>query len=135
MLILDSRRKFINYAALPFNPNLKERARELRKAGNLCEIIMWRQFHKGNFKAYDFDRQKIIGNYIVDFFCVNCLCVIEIDGSSHNGKEEYDEERDAFFKSLGLNVIHIKAADVLHNLSGVMKMLREHHDLSELRFA
>jgi len=56
------------YMSLPYNPKLRERAKELRKAGNLCEVLLWNQLYKNKFKQYDFDRQKIIGNYIVDFF-------------------------------------------------------------------
>jgi len=105
---------------------LRERAKELRKAGNLCEVLLWKQLHKKKFKQYDFDRQKIIGNYIVDFFCGDCKVVIEIDGSSHDHKVEYDEERNKYLEGLGLVVIHIAAKDVLNNLSGVMVMLHDH---------
>ena len=77
---------------------------------------MWQQLHKKKFRQYDFDRQKIIGNYIVDFFCVDCMVVIEIDGSSHDNKVDYNNERDAFLKGLGLTVIHIAARDVLNRL-------------------
>ncbi|MDR2560137.1 MAG: DUF559 domain-containing protein [Oscillospiraceae bacterium] len=115
-----------NYSSLPFNPKLRERARELRKAGNLCEVIMWKQFHKKKFKGYDFDRQKIIGDYIVDFYCVDCAVVIEVDGKSHDGKEIYDGDRNSFMTSLGLTVIRIKAYDVLYNLRDVMEMLLNH---------
>ena len=115
-----------NYISLPYNPTLKERAGELRKTGNLCEVLLWRQFHKGMFKGYDFDRQKIIGNYIVDFYCVSCNTVIEVDGSSHDGKEEYDMERNAFLTGLGLSVIHIPAEDILHRLNDVMRILHDH---------
>jgi len=55
--------------SLPFNPQLRERAKELRNARNLSEVLFWQQVNKKKFKGYDFDRQKIIGNYIVDFFC------------------------------------------------------------------
>ena len=114
------------YRSLPFNPNLRDRAKELRKAGNLCEVLLWQQLHKKKFRGYDFDRQKIIGNYIVDFYCLDCNVVIEIDGSSHDYKAEYDEERDKYLESLGLVVIHVRAKDVLGNLGGVMEMLYEH---------
>jgi very-short-patch-repair endonuclease len=117
-------RKRDKYRSLPFNPALKDRARELRKSANLSEVLMWKQIHKGAFNGYDFDRQKIIGNYIVDFFCLECGVVIEIDGSSHDDKAEYDAQRDAFLEGLGLVVIHIAAKDVLGNLQGVMGMLR-----------
>lgn len=71
------------YDLLPYNPKLCDRAKELRKAGNLSEVLLWQQLHKQKFKQfgtlrvpYDFDRQKIIGNYIVDFYCGNCNVVI-----------------------------------------------------------
>ena len=86
-----------NYFDLPFNPKLKERARQLRKAGNLFEVLFWNKVKNKQFKGYDFDRQKIIGNYIVDFYRANCQVVIEIDGSSHDNKQKYDERRDAFW--------------------------------------
>lgn len=119
-----------NYFALPYNKNLKEKARELRKAGNLPEVLFWNQVKNKQFKGLDFDRQKIIGNYIVDFYCPNCNVVIEIDGSSHDDKVEYDAERDAYLESLGLTVIHIPVADVMKNLNGVMDMLYHHPALS-----
>lgn len=115
-----------NYFSLPYNPKLKARAKALRKAGNLAEVLFWQEVHKRKFKGYDFDRQKVIGNYIVDFYCVNCQVVIEIDGDSHNDKQEYDAKRDAFLQSLGLTVIHITAKDVLQNLGSVMGGLYEH---------
>ena len=119
-----------NYFSLPYNPKLKDRAKALRKAGNLAEVLFWQQVHKRKFKEYDFDRQKIIGNYIVDFYCTNCHVVIEIDGSSHDDKQEYDAARDAYLESLGLTVIHIMAKEVFHNLESVMGSLFNHPALS-----
>jgi type I site-specific restriction-modification system R (restriction) subunit/very-short-patch-repair endonuclease len=119
-----------NYFSLPYNPKLKDRARELRKAENLPEVLFWNEVKNKQFKGYDFDRQKIIGNYIVDFYCSNCQVVIEIDGSSHDDKVEYDAERDAFLESLGLTVIHIPVNDIMKQMSSVMNMLYEHPALS-----
>ncbi len=75
---------------LPKNINLKSRSRALCKAGVLSEVILWLQVHKGNFWKIDFDRQRIIGNYIVDFYVKTLGLVLEIDGSSNNIKEKYD---------------------------------------------
>ena len=119
-------RKKENYYSFPFNPALRERAKALRKAGNLSEVLLWQQLRNRKFKGFDFDRQKIIGNYIVDFYCINCRVVIEVDGISHDHKEEHDREREVYLKELGLTVIHIAAADVLKRLSDVMAMLNEH---------
>jgi type I site-specific restriction-modification system R (restriction) subunit/very-short-patch-repair endonuclease len=119
-----------NYFDLPFNPNLKEKARQLRQTGNLSEVLFWNQVKNKQFKGFDFDRQKIIGNYIVDFYCSNCNVVVEIDGESHDNKVEYDTERDLYFQSLGLTVIHIPVQDIFKNMSGVMAMLFDHPALS-----
>lgn len=115
-----------NYFSLPYNPKLKDRAKALRKAGNLPEVLFWKRVNKKQFKGYDFDRQKIIGNYIVDFYCGNCNVVIEIDGNSHDHKQEYDAKRDAYLESLGLTVIHIPVKDVLKHLDTTMEMLFNH---------
>ena len=115
-----------NYYELPYNPLLRERAKELRKAGNLSEVLLWQKLHKKKFKNFDFDRQKIIGDYIVDFYCLDCRVVIEIDGSSHDDKIEYDDKRNKFLEGLGLTVIHISAGDVLNRLDEVMYGLYNH---------
>jgi len=108
---------------LPFNIKLKSRARALRKAGNYSEVVFWQQVHKGKFHAIDFDRQRIIGNYIVDFYVKTLGLVIEIDGESHNNKEEYDDKREAYLLSLGLIVFRTNDFNVLHDLENVMKAL------------
>lgn len=118
-----------NYMNLPFNPKLKQRAKDLRKAGNLSEVLFWNQVKNKQFKNFDFDRQKIIGNYIVDFYCTNCNVVIEIDGSSHDHKQEYDALRDAYLESLGLIVIHVPVDEVMKNMSGLMNKLLNHSAL------
>lgn len=119
------------YMSLPFNPKLKERAKELRKAGILHEALLWNQLKRKNFKGLDFDRQKIIGNHIVDFFCAEKAVVIEADGASHIGREDEDAQRDAYLTALGLTVIRVAAKDILQNMEGVLSYLRNHEALAE----
>ncbi len=78
----------------------------------------------------DFDRQKVIGNYIVDFFCASRGVVIEVDGASHDEKVDYDLERGTFLDGLGLTVIHVSAHAVFHHLVDVVEMLSEHPALA-----
>jgi Uncharacterized protein conserved in bacteria len=112
------------YSKLPYNPKLKERARELRKAGNLSEVLLWNELKQKKMLGFDFTRQQIIGNYIVDFHCPKLNLVIEIDGESHNYKVEYDTERDKFLQSLGLTVLHFNDLDIKHRLSEVLESIK-----------
>jgi len=120
-----SETKSTKWYELPYNPALKERAKELRKAGNLSEVLLWKKVKNKQFLGLDFDRQKIIGNYIVDFFIKDIGVVVEIDGSSHDDKVEYDANRDAYLQGLGLKVIHIRDEEIKKNLEGVMEYLME----------
>jgi very-short-patch-repair endonuclease len=122
-------RDFKSFHALPFNPALLPFAARLRKAGNLSEVLLWQQLRNGKLHGLDFDRQKVICNYIVDFFCAQRGVVIEVDGQSHDLKEEQDAERDEKLCELGLVVIRLAAQDVLKELPRVMDTLRVHPDL------
>jgi hypothetical protein len=75
------------YKSLPCNPALRDFAKALRKAGMFHEVLLWKELKTNKLNGLDFDRQKIIGNYIVDFYCAEKAVVIEVDGSSHNDKK------------------------------------------------
>jgi len=113
------------YSKLPYNPELKQKARDLRKAGNLSEVLLWNELKQKKMLGLDFTRQQVIGNYIVDFHCPQLNLVIEIDGESHIFKEEYDKKRDEFLKSLGLNVFHFQDIDVKKNLSEIVETIKK----------
>lgn len=108
---------------LPYNVNLKKLASGKRKARILSEVLFWQQVHKGKFYNIDFDRQRIIGNYIVDFFVKSLGLIVEIDGCSHDYKAEYDAKREAYFESFGLKVFRVSDLDVKRQLEGVMRGL------------
>jgi very-short-patch-repair endonuclease len=111
---------------LPYQPRLKERAKALRQAGNLPEVLFWMQVTKKQFHKIDFDRQRIIGNYIVDFYIKHLGLVIEIDGSSHDDKQVYDKRREAYLTSLGLKIYRITVDDVMKQMDFVMMGLEEY---------
>lgn len=110
---------------LPKNKNLLSRARSLRKGYILSEVLFWKQVRNKEFHRLDFDRQRIIGNYIVDFYIKSFGVVVEIDGNSHENKEEYDVQRDNYLESLGLYVYHISDFRVKNDLVNVMKELED----------
>jgi very-short-patch-repair endonuclease len=94
-------------------------ARELRKNMTLEERILWYQY----LRTYpvQWNRQKVIGPYIVDFYCKRAKLIIELDGSQHYDPEHaaHDQERTAYLNSLGYTVLRFANTDVKTNLSGV----------------
>ena len=84
--------------------------------------------------GYDFDRQKPIDNYIVDFFCNELILAIEIDGSTHNNKSEEDRIRQTKLESLGVKLLRFSDLDIKKNMSGVLSVIgdwiREHANKS-----
>ncbi|MFY7964006.1 MAG: endonuclease domain-containing protein [Chitinophagaceae bacterium] len=108
---------------LPYNPTLKILAREKRKAGILSEVLFWQQVRAKQFHNIDFDRQRIIGNYIVDFYVKALGLVIEIDGISHEDKMEYDTERQRYLESKGLKVFRVTDSEVKKEVLDVMERL------------
>jgi very-short-patch-repair endonuclease len=82
---------------------------------------LWNKLKNGQLLGLDFDRQKVIGNYIVDFYSPSVGMVIEIDGESHNIKGEYDEQRDRFLRDLGLVVLHIDDRRVKQDMLNVLQ--------------
>lgn len=110
---------------LPRNPALKQLARDKRRAGILSEVLFWLQVHKRNFHKIDFDRQRIIGNYIVDFYVKALGLVVEVDGSSHDNKQVYDAERQAYLESYGLKVFRCTDLDVKQHINFVFMALED----------
>jgi very-short-patch-repair endonuclease len=124
--IQRQKRSYSNYEALPYNPDLLELARMMRKNSSLPEVLFWNEVKNGKFLGLDFDRQKVIDNYIADFYCSFLNVVIEIDGSFHEHQVEYDNQRDERMKDLGLTVIRIPARAVLKDMAGVKALLLQH---------
>ncbi len=114
-----------NFRALPYNPVLKERAKEMRNNSTKGEIKFWCELLRKKETGYQFYRQKIMHYYIVDFYCAKLKLVVEIDGESHEGNEEYDRKRDDILNSYGLRVLHYSDITVLNNSQLVEKDFKE----------
>ena len=108
-----------------YNPRLKQIARKLRKDMTLSEILLWQHIKGKQLLGYDFHRQKPIDEYVADFYCPRLKLVIEIDGDSHDGKEDADRKRQEKLESLGLTVLRFWDWDVKDNVDGIVEHLRE----------
>ena len=89
-----------------------ENVRRLRREMTPQERKLWYLFlRKYPVKVY---KQRIIGRFIVDFYCASAKLVIEIDGSQHYEPEgkAYDSERSEFLRTLGLEVLRFSNREV-----------------------
>ncbi len=113
-----------------YEKHLKEKSRELRKNSTLSEILLWNELKGRKMLGYQFMRQKPITNYIVDFYCSKLKLVIEIDGSSHYGKEEKDKIRQKEIEQQGLSFLRFDDLDIKFKmeevLSEIKKWIEEH---------
>ncbi|MBR5114098.1 MAG: endonuclease domain-containing protein [Oscillospiraceae bacterium] len=83
------------------------------------ERLLWYDFLKQ--LPVTVNRQKVIGRYIVDFYCAASKLAIELDGSQHYEDEgsAYDRERDLALNDLGITVVRYSNDDVNRNFAGV----------------
>ena len=114
------------------NPNLTANARELRKSMTKEERHLWYDFLKP--LPFTFNRQKVIGCYIVDFYCAAAKLVIELDGSQHyeSAGKAADQRRDHDLNQLGLTVLRYSNLEINRNFEGVCSDILRHLDTSSV---
>ncbi len=108
---------------IPYEHHLVEKARQLRRNSTYSERLLWKYLKTKQMMGYDFDRQKPIDKYIVDFFCNELMLAIEIDGITHNNKKVYDNYRQSKLEELGITVIRFNALDVVNNTDGILESI------------
>jgi 5-methyltetrahydrofolate--homocysteine methyltransferase len=120
---------------IPYNPNLKELAKQLRNNSTPGEIELWKALKNKTFGIYDFHRQKPLDEFIADFYCRELNLVIEIDGSSHNDKEvqQKDKFKEEVLNSLGINVLRFSEADAVKNINSVYNIVKLYIECYENR--
>ena len=102
-----------------YNKDLIPFAKNLRKNMTKEERHLWYDFLRDY--PVRFVRQKVLGKFIVDFYCAKAKLVIELDGSQHYepAKKALDANRTAFLKGYGLTVVRIPNNAVTENFRGV----------------
>jgi very-short-patch-repair endonuclease len=106
-----------------YNQNLKQFSRALRKNSTDAEIRLWSKLRLRQLNGLQFYRQRIIVNYIVDFFCPKVKLIIEVDGGQHYFGKIHDDDLklDEYLKNLGFKVLRFSDRDVLTNIEGVVE--------------
>ncbi|MEP7103221.1 MAG: endonuclease domain-containing protein [Candidatus Dojkabacteria bacterium] len=105
----------------PYDKKLKTFARQNRSLPTKAEQVLWNYVLRRDKLGYRWLRQKPIDNFILDFYCDKLLLGIELDGESHEGKEEYDNYRTIVLESVGIKLIRFWN----HELTGNIELIKE----------
>lgn len=115
----------VNEKFLPRNKELKSRSTELRKNATPEENKLWYEF----LRTYPirFNRQRIIGNYIADFYCSKAKLVVELDGSQHYEDKTllYDSKRTEYFGTYGIFVLRFSNIEINESFYEVCTVINE----------
>jgi very-short-patch-repair endonuclease len=117
----------MRYPLIPYNQNLKTYARELRKNMTPGEITLWQHIRKRQILGVQFQRQRPIDQYIVDFYCKAYMLAIEIDGSSHDSPEaqEKDKIRQQTLEALGVRFLRFSESQARYHPEAVVEIIKQ----------
>ena len=110
---------------IPYDPKLKELARQLRNDSTKTEIFLWLKLKGKQMYGYDFHRQKPIDHYILDFFCYELMLGIEVGGYSHEFLEVYNKDtvKEKRMNQLGITVLRFTDEQVLKDMENVLRAI------------
>ena len=94
--------------------------KELRSHATPAEAVLWKMLKGRNADGMKFRRQQGIGPYVLDFYCPELRLCVELDGSSHDYKYEYDEQRTEFLQKQGIRVLRFSNEQVWQGLDSVV---------------
>jgi very-short-patch-repair endonuclease len=112
---------------IPYNPILNELSKKLRQNMTYSEVKLWNELKNGQMMGYDFDRQRPIGNFIVDFYCKDLQLALEIDGVTHLDEKVIlkDEIRQSELESSGVSFLRFDALLVVNKVESVIKEIEK----------
>jgi len=99
---------------------IRARARSLRKNPTEAEKVLWGHLRCWQVDGYKFRRQQPLGNYIVDFVCLEHKLIVELDGGQHSEMINNDAKRSAVLQSNGFRVLRVWNAEIFTNMEGVI---------------
>ena len=108
---------------------LRTFAKEMRRKMTKEERHLWFDFLRGY--PLRFQRQKIMGDYILDFYCAAVRLAIELDGSQHYEPEAVarDKARTAWLAEQGVKVIRFANLDIWSHFEDVKEAV--HNEVQE----
>ena len=109
----------------PYDASLKPVARRLRKRMTKSERRLWSKLRRKQIHGYTFNRQFIILNYIVDFYCRPLRIAVEVDGITHDDPEvaRNDIKRQQALGALGIRVVRFSSGEVMNDIDNVVQAI------------
>jgi len=105
------------------NKQLQERSRDFRKNLTDAEQKLWQKIRNKQIRGNKFRRQFVLGNYIVDFICLDKRLIIEVDGGQHMDNVNYDLQRDEWLKNQNFKVLRFWNNQVLNEIDSVLEVI------------
>ena len=102
---------------------LLDTRRQLRKAGEPAEAVLWKCIKSRQLLGFKFRRQFSVGPYILDFYCPEAKLGIELDGAGHYTMDgaKYDQLRSGYlFSEHNIKILRFENRDLYYNLEGVL---------------
>ena len=108
---------------LRISPNIKTNSRKLRSELTEAETHLWQHLRARQVCGKKFRRQHPVGNYILDFACIEARLAIEVDGGQHSEIQSQDNLRTAWLETQGWKVLRFWNNEVLQNIEGVLEII------------
>ena len=108
---------------------LKQRSRDLRKNFTDAEQKLWQKLRNKQIDGNKFRRQFVLGNYIVDFICLDKRLIVEVDGGQHMDNVDYDSQRDEWLKNQNFKVLRFWNNQVLNEIDSVLEVIVKNLEL------
>lgn len=113
---------------IPYTPQAKAFAQKLRQQMTYSEVKLWNELKNGLMMGYDFDRQRPMLNYIVDFYCKDLMLALEVDGKTHEDKDVLlkDPIRQDEIEQYGISFLRFNALDVVRDMKNVLRTIENY---------
>ena len=105
--------------------DIRAYAREMRHGMTDAEALLWKLLRNRSIADAKFRRQHPVGRYILDFYCVEKRLAVELDGGQHGEAVTYDERRDAWLRSHGIEVLRFWNNQVFSETEAVLEVIHQ----------
>ena len=123
---MDATRMSVYNLTVNSAPDMRARARRLRRDATDAERALWRRLRGKQLEGLKFRRQHAVGRFVLDFYCHECRLAVELDGGQHGeaAHRRRDDTRTAFLERKGVAVLRYSNLEVLQETEAVLEDLR-----------